>query len=76
MVEEQEIWEFPPAVSNRENSRGFTVPLNKRLVGTNQYLQDAAIKDIFAHLTESLQVADRLERKSFTRACLGRAEGR
>ena len=62
-AEDQEAWKIPPTVSNWKNPKGYTVPLDKRLAADGRGLQDVAINDKFATLSESLNTADRHARQ-------------
>ena len=62
-AEEQANWRIPPAISNWKNSKGFTVPLDKRLASDGRGLQDVSINDKFAHFSEALLTADRHARE-------------
>ncbi|KAI5365156.1 Putative SKI-interacting protein, SKIP [Septoria linicola] len=62
-AEDQENWKIPPPVSNWKNSKGYTVPLDKRLAADGRGLQDVTINDKFAQFAEGLHVADRHARE-------------
>ncbi|KAM3417415.1 Pre-mRNA-processing protein 45 [Cercospora zeina] len=62
-AEDQENWRIPPPVSNWKNSKGYTVPLDKRLAADGRGLQDVTINDKFAQFAEGLHVADRHARE-------------
>lgn len=62
-VEDQEKWKVPPCVSNWKNSRGYTVPLDKRLAADGRSLQSHTINDKFSTLSEALYVAERKARE-------------
>ncbi|KAK4204203.1 SKIP/SNW domain-containing protein [Triangularia verruculosa] len=62
-AEDQEAWRIPPPVSLWKNSKGFTVPLDKRLAADGRNLQDVQINDKFAQFSEALFVADRHARE-------------
>ncbi|KAI1776409.1 SKIP/SNW domain-containing protein [Hypoxylon cercidicola] len=69
-AEDQEMWKIPPPVSNWKNSKGFTVPLDKRLAADGRGLQDVTINDKFAQLSEALYVADRHSREEVRQRAL------
>src|SRR5947208_13833285 len=62
-AEDQEMWKIPPPISNWKNPKGFTVPLDKRLAADGRGLEDVAINDKFATLSESLAMAERHARE-------------
>ncbi|KAK4191352.1 SKIP/SNW domain-containing protein [Podospora australis] len=62
-AEDQEAWRIPPPVSLWKNSKGFTVPLDKRLAADGRGLQDVQINDKFAQFSEALFMADRHARE-------------
>lgn len=62
-VQEQKEWNIPPSISNWKNPKGYTIPLDKRLVTDGRGLQDVYINDKFAKLSESLYMADRQARE-------------
>ncbi|KAI4598943.1 mRNA splicing protein [Pestalotiopsis sp. 9143b] len=62
-AQDQEDWKIPPPISNWKNSKGFTVPLDKRLAADGRGLQDVAINDKFAQFSEALFMADRHARE-------------
>ncbi|KAL2135411.1 hypothetical protein VTI74DRAFT_8644 [Chaetomium olivicolor] len=62
-AEDQEAWRIPPPVSMWKNSKGFTIPLDKRLAADGRGLQDVQINDKFAQFSEALFMADRHARE-------------
>ncbi|KAG0239321.1 mRNA splicing protein [Actinomortierella wolfii] len=58
-AKEQAEWVIPPCISNWKNTKGFTVPLDKRLATDGRGLQDVQINDNFAKLSEALALASR-----------------
>jgi SNW domain-containing protein 1 len=62
-AEDQEAWRIPPAVSLWKNSKGYTIPLDKRLAADGRSLQDVQINDKFAQFSEALFMADRHARE-------------
>lgn len=62
-AEDQENWRIPPPISKWKNSKGFTIPLDKRLAADGRGLTDITINDKFAQLSEALFVADRHARE-------------
>lgn len=63
-AQDQQDWKIPPCISNWKNSRGYTIPLDKRLAADGRGLQDVSINDNFAKLSESLYVAEQTARKA------------
>ncbi|KAI3435958.1 hypothetical protein D9Q98_002016 [Chlorella vulgaris] len=63
-VKDQQDWKIPPCVSNWKNSKGYTIPLDKRLAADGRGLQEVAINDQFAKFTESLYIAEQKARSS------------
>ena len=62
--EEREAWNIPASISNWKNTRGYTIPLDKRLAADGRGLRDeATINPNFATLSESLYVAERQARE-------------
>ena len=41
-AQDQKDWMIPPCISNWKNSRGFTIPLDKRLAADGRGLQDVS----------------------------------
>eukprot|EP01082_Thalassiosira_pseudonana_P000843 g1277.t1 g1277 contig10:1757171-1759087(+) len=70
--EEREAWNVPACISNWKNTRGYTIPLDKRLAADGRGLRDdATINSNFAVLSESLYVAERQAREEVrTRAAV------
>mmetsp|Transcript_27909 Transcript_27909/g.57988 ORF Transcript_27909/g.57988 Transcript_27909/m.57988 type:complete len:659 (-) Transcript_27909:40-2016(-) len=70
--EEREAWNIPACISNWKNTRGYTIPLDKRLAADGRGLRDdATINANFAVLSESLYVAERQAREEVrTRAAV------
>jgi SNW domain-containing protein 1 len=60
--EEKAAWNIPACISNWKNSRGFTIPLDKRLAADGRGLKDHSISENFATLSESLYEAERAAR--------------
>merc|ERR1719482_1205982 len=60
---DQKDWKIPPCVSNWKNSKGDTIPLEKRLQADGRGLQDATINDKFAALSEDLYLSERKARE-------------
>eukprot|EP00579_Thalassiosira_antarctica_P020773 CAMPEP_0201956866 /NCGR_PEP_ID=MMETSP0904-20121228/4290_1 /ASSEMBLY_ACC=CAM_ASM_000553 /TAXON_ID=420261 /ORGANISM="Thalassiosira antarctica, Strain CCMP982" /LENGTH=616 /DNA_ID=CAMNT_0048501613 /DNA_START=30 /DNA_END=1876 /DNA_ORIENTATION=- len=71
-AEEREAWNVPACISNWKNTRGYTIPLDKRLAADGRGLRDdATINSQFAVLSESLYVAERQAREEVrTRAAV------
>jgi SNW domain-containing protein 1 len=61
--EERDQWQVPACISNWKNSRGYTIPLDKRLAADGRGLREHTINSNFATLSESLYVAEREARQ-------------
>jgi len=62
--EERAAWNIPACISNWKNTRGYTIPLDKRLAADGRHLQETpTINSNFATLSESLYVAERQARQ-------------
>ena len=57
-VQDQQDWKIPPCVSNWKNSRGYTIPLDKRLATDGRGLQEVTINDKFAEFSEAMYIAE------------------
>merc|ERR1719310_351460 len=62
-AKDQKDWKVPPCVSNWKNVKGYTIPLDKRLQADGRNLQDVAVNDKFAALSEDLYLAERKARE-------------
>jgi len=62
-AKDQKDWKVPPCVSNWKNVKGYTIPLDKRLAADGRNLQDVAVNDKFAALSEDLYLAERKARE-------------
>ncbi|KAI8981432.1 SKIP/SNW domain-containing protein [Pilobolus umbonatus] len=62
-AKEQAEWVIPPCVSNWKNTKGYTIPLDKRLAADGRGLQELTINDNFAKFSEALYAADRHARE-------------
>merc|ERR1711970_933356 len=62
-AKEQQEWKIPPCISNWKNTRGYTIPLDKRLAADGRGLREHTINPNFATLSESLYVAERQARQ-------------
>ena len=60
---EQQDWKIPPCISNGKTAQGYTIPLDKRLAADGRGLQETAINDNFAKMTEALYVAEQNARQ-------------
>lgn len=60
--EERDAWNIPACISNWKNTRGYTIPLDKRLAADGRGLREHTINSNFATLSESLYVAERQAR--------------
>ena len=56
--EERDKWNVPACISNWKNTRGYTIPLDKRLAADGRGLREHTINPNFATLSESLYVAE------------------
>merc|ERR1711920_676314 len=56
-------WKIPPVVSNWKNTKGYIIPLDKRLLADGRNLQEAKINDNFAKLSEALYIAEQKARE-------------
>jgi SNW domain-containing protein 1 len=62
--EERTAWNVPACISNWKNSRGYTIPLDKRLAADGRGLMEPTVNSSnFAALAESLYVAEQQARK-------------
>lgn len=61
--EERDAWKVPACISNWKNTRGYTIPLDKRLAADGRNLIEHSINSNFANLAESLYVAERQARE-------------
>lgn len=61
--EEREAWNIPACISNWKNTRGYTIPLDKRLAADGRGLRDHTINSNFATFAESLYVAEKQARQ-------------
>jgi SNW domain-containing protein 1 len=62
--EEREAWNVPACISNWKNTKGFMIPLDKRLAADGRGLRDdTTINSNFATLSESLYLAERQARE-------------
>lgn len=61
--EERDKWNVPACISNWKNSRGYTIPLDKRLAADGRGLREHTINSNFATLSESLYVAENQARQ-------------
>jgi SNW domain-containing protein 1 len=62
--EEREAWQIPACISNWKNTRGYTIPLDKRLAADGRNARETpTVNDNFATLAESLYVAEKQARK-------------
>ncbi|ORX50495.1 hypothetical protein DM01DRAFT_1337673 [Hesseltinella vesiculosa] len=62
-AEQQAEWIIPPCISNWKNTKGYTIPLDKRLAADGRGLQELTINDKFAKFSEALGAADRHARE-------------
>ncbi|KTW29760.1 hypothetical protein T552_00967 [Pneumocystis carinii B80] len=62
-AKEQQEWVIPPSISNWKNAKGYTIPLDKRLIADGRGMMDVQINDNFSKLSEALYAADRHARE-------------
>ena len=62
-AEDQLAWKIPPCISNWKNTKGYTIPLDKRLAADGRGLQEVTINDNFAKFAESLYIAEAASRE-------------
>eukprot|EP00445_Apocalathium_hangoei_P083639 CAMPEP_0204185852 /NCGR_PEP_ID=MMETSP0361-20130328/55654_1 /ASSEMBLY_ACC=CAM_ASM_000343 /TAXON_ID=268821 /ORGANISM="Scrippsiella Hangoei, Strain SHTV-5" /LENGTH=432 /DNA_ID=CAMNT_0051146117 /DNA_START=45 /DNA_END=1340 /DNA_ORIENTATION=+ len=62
-AQDQKDWKIPPCISNWKNAKGYTIPLDKRLSADGRQLQDVAVNDKFAALSEDLYLSERKARE-------------
>ncbi|KAL0478426.1 SNW domain-containing protein [Acrasis kona] len=56
-------WRIVPCVSNWENPKGYTIPLDKRLAADGRGLQQVQIHSQFANFSEALYAAEQKARQ-------------
>eukprot|EP01086_Lenisia_limosa_P009181 TRINITY_DN32419_c0_g1_i1.p1 TRINITY_DN32419_c0_g1~~TRINITY_DN32419_c0_g1_i1.p1 ORF type:complete len:485 (-),score=154.17 TRINITY_DN32419_c0_g1_i1:42-1304(-) len=61
--EEKAAWVIPPSISNWKNSKGYTIPLDKRMAADGRGLLETSINDNFAKFSEALFIAERKARE-------------
>jgi len=72
-AQDQADWKIPACVSNWKNTKGYTIPLDKRLAADGRGLLEVDINDNFAKLSESLYIAEAKAREAVeTRAKIQR----
>jgi SNW domain-containing protein 1 len=72
-AKDQADWKIPACISNWKNSKGYTIPLDKRLAADGRGLVETQINDGFAKLSEALYVAESRAREAVeTRAKIQR----
>lgn len=72
-AQDQADWKIPACISNWKNSKGYTIPLDKRLAADGRGLVETQINDGFAKLSEALYVAESRAREAVeTRAKIQR----
>ena len=62
-LQDQQEWKVPPCVSSWKNQKGYTIPLDKRLVADGRNLEFSSVNDKFTALSESLYIAERQARE-------------
>ena len=73
---ERKSWNVPACISNWKNTRGYTIPLDKRLAADGRGLRDeSTVNPNFAGLSESLYEAERQAREEVRmRALVGKRQ--
>lgn len=72
-AQDQADWKIPACISNWKNTKGYTIPLDKRLAADGRGLLEVNINDNFAKLSESLYIAEAKAREAVeTRAKIQR----
>lgn len=61
--EDQLAWKIPPCISNWKNSKGYTIPIDKRVQADGRRLQEVYANEKFAVFGESLSLAERTARE-------------
>ncbi|GIX63240.1 SNW domain-containing protein 1 [Babesia caballi] len=61
--EDQLAWKVPPCISNWKNSKGYTIPIDKRVQADGRRLQEVYVNEKFAVLAESMALAERTARE-------------
>ncbi|EDO06511.2 SKIP/SNW domain of chromatin family protein [Babesia bovis T2Bo] len=61
--EDQLAWKIPPCISNWKNSKGYTIPIDKRVQADGRRLQEVFVNEKFAVFGESLSLAERTARE-------------
>ncbi|GBE60686.1 SKIP SNW domain-containing protein [Babesia ovata] len=61
--EDQLAWKIPPCISNWKNSKGYTIPIDKRVQADGRRLQEVYVNEKFAVFGESLSLAERTARE-------------
>ncbi|XP_047978350.1 SNW/SKI-interacting protein A-like [Salvia hispanica] len=63
-VKDQQEWKIPPCISNWKNSKGYVIPLDKRMAADGSGLQEVRISDNHAKLSEALYVGEQKAREA------------
>ncbi|KAG6405477.1 hypothetical protein SASPL_133067 [Salvia splendens] len=63
-VKDQQEWKIPPSISNWKNSKGYVIPLDKRMAADGSGLQEVRISDNNAMLSEALYVGEQKAREA------------
>ncbi|KAL6577291.1 hypothetical protein OROMI_011567 [Orobanche minor] len=63
-VKDQQDWKIAPCISNWNNRKGYTIPLDKRMAADGRGLQEVQINDNYAKLSEALYVAEQKAREA------------
>jgi SNW domain-containing protein 1 len=57
-MQDQLDWKVPPCISNWKNSKGYTIPLDKRLAADGRVVEDVHVNERFAVLSEAMYVVE------------------
>eukprot|EP01112_Ceratiomyxa_fruticulosa_P019636 TRINITY_DN6474_c0_g1_i1.p1 TRINITY_DN6474_c0_g1~~TRINITY_DN6474_c0_g1_i1.p1 ORF type:complete len:637 (-),score=177.05 TRINITY_DN6474_c0_g1_i1:90-2000(-) len=63
-VKDQQAWKIPPCIPNWDNTKGYTIPLDKRFANDGRGLQEPEVNDNFGRLAEALYSAERNAREA------------
>jgi hypothetical protein len=56
-------WKVPPCVSSWKNPKGYTIPLDKRMINNPKDLEPIEINPAFADVSQALYVAEKASRE-------------
>ena len=60
-------WKVPPCVSSWKNPKGYTIPLDKRMINNPKDLEPIEINSAFADVSQALYVAEKASREQLER---------